>query len=227
MSDLDPLPKDLRALLDEAERSPGPAPGKARVQARLDATLFGPGGGGGGGDAGPKPSGGGGLSALGKAAAIFIAGGVAGGAIVLAVVPPRVEVIEKRVEVPAETVSHPVTVHPVEVPSASASVSASASAPPPPSAPVGDTLAAERSVLDPARTALGRGDGASALDAVNRHAARYPSGKLGEEREAIAVQALVQLHRADEARARGARFHARYPGSVLAAAVDAALATLP
>jgi hypothetical protein len=88
-----------------------------------------------------------------------------------------------------------------------------------------DTVAEERAILDPARTALGRGDGASALDGVKRHEQKFPRGQLTEEREAIAVQALVVLHRGDEARARGGRFLAKYPNSVLAPAVKAALAT--
>jgi hypothetical protein len=62
---------------------------------------------------------------------------------------------------------------------------------------------------------------------VNKHAARFPAGKLTEEREAIAVQALVVLHRTEEARARAARFQQRYPGSVLAPSVAAALETAP
>ena len=82
-------------------------------------------------------------------------------------------------------------------------------------------------MLDPARTALGRGDGASALLGVKKHEQRFPKGQLTEEREAIAVQALVALGRGDEARARGERFERTYPNSVLAPAVNAALDAIP
>jgi hypothetical protein len=229
--DPEPLPTALRALLaPEREAAKAPAPGKARVRARLDATLFGPGGGGAGG-------GGGGAGPLARTAGVFLAGAVAGGAVVYALVPTRVveRVVERAPVVAAvgpgttapvepATVAVPVATHPMESASAaaaspSASASASASAMPPT-----DSLAQERAILDPARVAIGRGDGSSALDAVRRHEARFPDGKLAEEREAIAVQALVLAHQNDAARARGERFVARHPGSVLRPAVEAALA---
>ena len=78
-----------------------------------------------------------------------------------------------------------------------------------------------------ARTALARGDGEDALAAVARHEARYPSGALAEEREAIAIQGLLLVKRFDDARARGDRFHRRYPRSILAPAIDAALGSIP
>ncbi|HEY8076140.1 MAG TPA: hypothetical protein VIF62_18570 [Labilithrix sp.] len=227
MSDRDPepLPKDLADLLGP-ERKPGPAPGKERVRARVEATLFGlPGGGGSGPSHATKPSAASGVSNALRAGAIFVAGSVVGGVAVFAFRPARVEVIERVVSAPSAplaesvTVALPIATHPTESPSASASPTASA----PPSAPV-DSLAQERTILDPARIAIGRGDGARALDAVHNHEARFPTGKLSEEREAIAVQALVLAHRDADARARGARFLARWPGSVLRPAVEAALA---
>jgi hypothetical protein len=88
-------------------------------------------------------------------------------------------------------------------------------------------LTAERSLLDVARTALARGNGEDALVAATKHEKRYPRGDLSEEREAMAIQALVLLRRYDEARARGATFHRRFPGSVLAPGIDAALGAIP
>jgi hypothetical protein len=136
--------------------------------------------------------------------------------------PPTVVSVYVERERAPEVVSAPSLALPP--PSASASTNAPAS---PSAATVrgADTVAEERAILDPARTALGRGDGASALDGVKRHEQKFPRGQLTEEREAIAVQALVVLHRGDEARARGGRFLAKYPNSVLAPAVKAALAT--
>jgi hypothetical protein len=86
-----------------------------------------------------------------------------------------------------------------------------------------DALSAEREMLDVARTALGRGDGKHALEAVDRHTRVFPRGQMSEEREAIAVQALAMLGRTDEASARGTRFRKRYPNSVLIPVIDAAL----
>jgi hypothetical protein len=166
--------------------------------------------------------------------AVFVAGAITGGVLVFALREPRVQVVERIVPAAAESASEaPIAYAPhatrttapdVPEPSASAATADDAgTAQPRPS----DSLAAERALLDPARTALGRGDGASALDAVHKHEARFASGKLAEEREAIAVQALVVLHRTDDARARAARFQQRYPGSVLAPSVAAALETAP
>jgi outer membrane protein assembly factor BamD (BamD/ComL family) len=70
---------------------------------------------------------------------------------------------------------------------------------------------------------LGRGDHASALDAVSRHAEQYPSGRLTEEREAIAIQALARSGAKDEARARAERFERSHPSSLFAPAIARAL----
>jgi hypothetical protein len=96
-------------------------------------------------------------------------------------------------------------------------------APPPQS---GDTLAAERAIVDVARQALGAGDGVAALESVALHERQFPSGLLEEEREAIAVKALALLGRTGEAGSRAARFLARYPRSLLGPPVERALASL-
>jgi len=101
----------------------------------------------------------------------------------------------------------------------------------PSAAPTGSTRApgpngevnAERLVLDEARTAFTRGDPEAALRAVEAHERAHPSGQLTEEREALAVRTLVALGRISAARERGARFAARYPGSMMLPAVEAAL----
>lgn len=83
-------------------------------------------------------------------------------------------------------------------------------------------LTAERSLLDVARTALGRGDFANALASVDAHQKRFPKGALAEEREALAVQALAGAGRRDEARLRAERFARSFPGSILLPAVETA-----
>jgi hypothetical protein len=88
-------------------------------------------------------------------------------------------------------------------------------------------LAAERALLEIARTALARGQSARALEALQRHATEFPRGRLGEEREALSIQALLAAGRRDEARARAERFEKTFPRSLLLPAIDAALAPKP
>ena len=70
----------------------------------------------------------------------------------------------------------------------------------------------EIQLLQRAQDALGSAP-ARALDLVSRHAARFPGSVLGQEREVLAVDALVRLGRHGEARARAAAFAARFPTS--------------
>jgi hypothetical protein len=87
----------------------------------------------------------------------------------------------------------------------------------------GEQLARERVLLDAARGALERQDGEAVLAAADEHERMYPNGMLAQEREAMAVRALVLLDRPDEARARVQRFRARFPDSVLLPAMSAAV----
>jgi hypothetical protein len=233
--DLPELPPDARDALTHAKRLEGPGDAvRARMKARLVAAL--PplpdgGGGDGGGEAGTPPgAGAGALGALPKvplwvAAAALVVGGAAG------LLYPRTPVEHVVVmHGPPLTVSTPPAPLPVAPPSATA-VLPTVDMKDLPLVPVaaadagparGDDLAAERAALDVARTALGRGDGANALAACDEHARKYPRGALAEEREAIAVQALVLEHRGDDARARAERFRKAHPRSILLPAVLAA-----
>ncbi|WP_224247868.1 hypothetical protein [Hyalangium gracile] len=67
--------------------------------------------------------------------------------------------------------------------------------------------------LEPAWGALRQGNAAAALSRAESHAARFPSGALSQEREVIAIDALVRLGRRAEAEARAEAFRARYPTS--------------
>lgn len=80
-------------------------------------------------------------------------------------------------------------------------------------------LAEERAILEMGRTALARGDHAAALSAVQKHERSFSSGRLREEREFLAIQALVGLGRQREAQSRAARFLNAYPRSMFAPAV--------
>lgn len=83
-----------------------------------------------------------------------------------------------------------------------------------------DDLAAERNLIEIARTALGRGRGANALSALNQHKKTFPMGRLTEEREALIVLALAALGRLEEAQKRAQRFRRAYPKSMFLHAVN-------
>jgi hypothetical protein len=89
------------------------------------------------------------------------------------------------------------------------------------------SLSEERALLDAARAALGAGDGERALAMTETHQRRFAHPQLAEEREAIAIQALVIAGRFGEARARAARFQEIAPDSLFAPAVLASLASIP
>jgi hypothetical protein len=82
-------------------------------------------------------------------------------------------------------------------------------------------------LLDAARAVLASEDPARSLSVLDEHRRRFPRGQLGEEREALAVQALVALGRYDEARERAARFRAAVPNSLFLPSVDATLSSIP
>lgn len=84
------------------------------------------------------------------------------------------------------------------------------------------SLSAERSLVERARTALARGDLDGALQAADAHATRFPKGRLQEEREAIAIQALAKLHRAPDAERRAQAFRKAHPNSVFLPTIDLA-----
>ena len=234
--DLPPLDAEMRTLLEGARAiAPAPAGIEARVLARVEGIVLPPlpGGGGGGGP------GSGGAAATGNAASVasssvgalrrllplaaaFAVGGGAGAgamrvaerspAPVVIATPPRIVYVDR----PGPTASV------ADVSSAPAPASAAAAHPSAaPSVGAENGLAAERVLLDVARGEIERQNGAAALAATREHERRFPNGLLVQEREAMAVRALVLLGRRDEARARTDRFRAHYPGSVLTQALEA------
>jgi hypothetical protein len=84
-------------------------------------------------------------------------------------------------------------------------------------------LAAERTLLDEARTDLSAGDPSQALDLLERHRRTFPAPILGEERDALRVEALAKQGRGDEARTAAAAFRKRWPDSLFSSAVDDAV----
>jgi hypothetical protein len=93
---------------------------------------------------------------------------------------------------------------------------------PRPSTPAVDP-AAEAALVQSAEAALVGGDGANALALTREHATRFPAGAHAEERDRIAIEALVRLGRAGDAHAAAERFFARYPRSIYRARVEALL----
>ena len=71
---------------------------------------------------------------------------------------------------------------------------------------------AELALLRAAQDAL-RVDPARALAIAGEHARRFGDGTLAQEREVVAIEALVALARPPEARERAARFASRWPRS--------------
>jgi hypothetical protein len=81
--------------------------------------------------------------------------------------------------------------------------------------------------LDVARDAIMRGAPAEALAPLDQHRSRFPRGALAEEREGLAVKALVRLGRGAEARARAEAFRRRFPQSLLQEGIDNDLRQIP
>jgi len=87
-----------------------------------------------------------------------------------------------------------------------------------------DRLAAEVALLDSARAALAAGHAATALAALDRHAAEFPQPFLAAEATLLRIDALLQNGDRDAATALGDRFLHDYPSSPLAKRVRSLLA---
>jgi hypothetical protein len=204
---------DDRTILDQIIASAAAdEPSEAqleRLEARLGPLFLPPGGGGASGDggagaAGSAATGGGAIGKwlAGAVAAATLAGGgyVAYRSGTRSEPPPRP--VEERVAV---------TAAPVDAAPPAIDAAPVRSAPP---RTAEEALAEEARILGRAQSALGRGDARRALRWIDRHARSFKSGALAEERERLAVEALLRLDRRADAEARAARFHRRYPRSV-------------
>jgi hypothetical protein len=85
-------------------------------------------------------------------------------------------------------------------------------------------LAEESAAVVAIRKTLLAGDAAEALRMLDRASAQFPDGVLGQEREALAVRALVQSGQKEAARKRGEGFLRAFPRSPHAAELRALLA---
>ncbi len=89
-----------------------------------------------------------------------------------------------------------------------------------------DELAEEVRLLRAAEGSLASNP-SEALRLGEEHRRRFPRGTLAQEREVFVIDALVRLGRAEAARGRAVRFHARYAGSSHADRVDALVGAQP
>jgi hypothetical protein len=131
---------------------------------------------------------------------------------------PTPPALEARVRTPVRPRPAPAPPAPAVVPEEVAG--------PQPSA--GDTgLAVERTLLERARQALARGQAREALDIAARHERRFPDGRLAEQRERLAIQALRDTGDLDAARRRLAAFEAAFPKSLFLPDLRAVVRTAP
>ena len=79
----------------------------------------------------------------------------------------------------------------------------------------GADLRGEIELVDGARSAMAERSPRRALEILRRYESRYPRGNFDPEATAVKVEALMQLGRADEARALAVRFLAHHAGTLL------------
>jgi hypothetical protein len=217
------LSDDAPALAVEALRlARRDAPDAARlaaIEAAVLVKIAPPGGGGGGGGGG---SGGGSIAPMAKAGAVAMAAGAAVVAAVLASrsqPPPLAHETAPTVSASTPTAStqvpEPPTLSVDDLPAAPATVSAKRPEPTPSASAAPDPALNERAevaLLDRAQASLPARP-ADTLATCDEHARRFPSGTLVQEREVLAIDALLRLGRRDEAEARAARFRQAFPRS--------------
>lgn len=245
-----PLDPELRILL--RANPPAPPDARQRVRSRLASSApgFVPMGGA------PAAAAGGALGALPTGALVFgafVLGGLAGAVLFARLArEPQARVVYVDRPVPEVVASPPEAPSPAAHPEASsvatrpeaapeptkaALFEARSSEPPPPEAalhvvqatrpPRASQLAAERTLLDEARAALVQEAPERAIGLLNQHARRFPTAILGEERDAMQVEALVDAGRSSEARARADAFRVQRPNSLFLGTVESAIASIP
>jgi hypothetical protein len=233
-----PLPPDIAEMLALENELDDVSPDLAKsiwggVEEQITST---PGGGGDGGGSGGHGGGGapsvptGGVAKVVSAALTSaVVAGVVGFAIgrasapetkLATVAPQTIVASDPAAPVPAASAPPEAPSATEPAPSVAATTTATAAARPPAAA---SDFSAERSLLERARSALARSDGTAAMAAIDEHQRRFPSGSLAEEREALAVRALLASGKRAEAERRAAAFGKRYPNSLFSKMLDADL----
>jgi len=238
MTDLSPLPDSLRALIDAEDATPAagdPAAIRGRVLATVGITgvaLT--------ANASTAAAAGTTTAAAGTTAAVagvagkivavmLTVGAIGGGAAVVSRddrPAPRTPAPIVRTVAPAPTVvDHAPVIETLPPPIV---VTAPAPARPTPlRKPTASTVDDQRTLLRRAWDARARNEPSASLAAVELDAKLHPDGALAEERDALRIDALVQLSRLDEARDRALAFAARYPDSLHRALISRALEAPP
>ena len=90
-----------------------------------------------------------------------------------------------------------------------------------------EDLVAEARLLARAEAALRAGAPAQTLTLAEQHADQYRGGSLREERERLAIEALLALGRRSDAETRARRFRATFPDSVQQTRIDELLRATP
>lgn len=218
-----PLDPGLLGPLREAE--PAPEAVRTRARQRLMAAV---GGGGGPGSAGGPGAGPRRLAVTRMPRAVaFVLGGVVGVGLYSALVPaPPARVVYVDCVVPAPS-PPPVPEAPAATMVPAAPTASAVAAAPVVASSRASQLSAERILLDEARAALAQGDPPRALDRLERHRRTFAAPLLGEERDAMWIQALVKAGRYDEARTHAQAFRKHSPDSLFSSVVDSAIDSIP
>jgi hypothetical protein len=198
--DDDPSPRELDQLTQ-------------RLAAALPPGTFPSGGGGGGG-------GGAGGAAIAKGAAVAVVIAAGAGIWVATTKPPAPPPPRPEVA-PAACVAVVESAAPLPVLAVSDLPVASDTVKPPPPRPSAAPAESESQLLTRAQEALASGSPAKALAITDEHRRVYPSGVLAEERERIAIEALVKSGDVPKARARADAFATAFPRSAYRARIDA------
>jgi TolA-binding protein len=230
---VEPLPADVASLLDAERWRPGPAAAtRQRLWARVNASLVAP------APAGAAPAtSANGVTSLATAGKVALATAALSAAAVGLVgtrdpapppaPPPRAAIASPTASAaPAAPFAPIPEPRPPSPPDARPAGAASrrAAATPGPSRPAPrDTLTLERALLQVAHADLASGRLAPARTALAEHLARFPRGRLAEERESLWIQALAQSGDLEGARARLERFRAAFPHSIFRGALEEAL----
>ena len=236
MNELDPLPDDLRELLDAERELDAPASAtRERLLSRLSPLIGVPLGappavdpgasGGGAASSAAESIARGGLSAKLLVPALCTLLGAAGGAATHAYLsraaepasPPAAHSVPRAPASAAPAASAPALAsEPARAlePETARAPSAPNAAPRAEPAASGASLRAERLLLESATAALMRGNTASAMVSLKKHARLYPRGALAEEREVLWVRALRAQGQDKAAEERASQFERTFPKSL-------------
>lgn len=146
-------------------------------------------------------------------------------------VPATIQVVSS-----APAVSPSLALAPTPAPSAAAEPAPATPSLPRPSAPSAPSvksevavpsLERELSLLERARSKLSEGEPQATLQLLGEHQGRYPTSVLQQEREALAIRALLAAGRRAEAQRRAQAFMRAYPTSALRGSLERIAGTIP